>query len=167
MIALVDYEKCFDRIEYESTRGAFTYFRFGHKYINTMFLLFTELEMCTISNGFTSDFLDKKRGVNQGCNVSPLVYTICGEIIMHLIKQNSNIKGIALYGLEHILSQFADDTAAYLSYDRETLEAFVNTLQIIESAMGLKVSYEKTTLYRVGSGQYSSQYIYHQGIQLV
>ena len=151
VIALVDFEKCFDRIEHKSIQGTFEYFGFGGKFISMLFLLYSNIELCTQNNGFISPFLWKKRGVNQGCPASPLVYTFCGECLAHLIQQNSSIKGISMYGLESLLSQFADDTGAFLSYDRDSLEAFGNALYTIERNLGLKVSYEKTTLYRVGS----------------
>ena len=53
--------------------------------------------------------------------------------------------------LKQILLQFADDTGVYLKYEYLTLELFTNTLFHIENLMGLKVSYDKTLLYRVGS----------------
>ena len=160
VIAIVDFSKCFDRIEYQSIRGAFRYFGFGESFIDKMFLLFSELEMCTINNGYASDFFVKQRGVNQGCNLSPLVYTICGEVMAHLITQNSSINGISIGGLKRILSQFADDTCASLEYSRESLEQFSEILHVVETTMGLKVSYEKTLLYRVGSLANSDAMIY-------
>ena len=69
----------------------------------------------------------------------------------HLIHNNSNIKGISMPGLKDILSQFADDTSAYLSYDKETLNEFCQTLEYVENQIGLKISYEKTKIFRVGS----------------
>ena len=53
--------------------------------------------------------------------------------------------------LKNILSQFADDTSAFLKYEKEMLDNFAEVLQCVETNLGLKVSYEKTTMYRVGS----------------
>ena len=119
-------------------------------------LLFKDIQVCTINNGFTSDFLHKTRGINQGCNASPLIYTYCGEILNHVVNNPENgVQGIDMKGLKNILSQFADDTAAYLKFNQLSLDAFTATLECIEANMGLKVSYDKTTLYRVGSLQNS------------
>ena len=113
--------------------------------------LFRNFQFCVQNNGLVSKFYRKGRGVNQGCPASPICYVICSEMLAHLIKQNSNINGISLYGVKEVLSQFADDTSAFLSYERDSIEGFYNSLTCIETNLGLKVSYEKTTLYRVGS----------------
>ena len=40
-----------------------------------------------------------------------------------LILENQAIKGITLWGVENILSQFADDTAAFLSWEPLVIRA--------------------------------------------
>ena len=161
-IITIDFEKCFDRIEYKSIRGAFQYLGFGPQFINMMFLLFTNLQMCTASNGYVSRFFHKTRGVNQGCPASPLIFSFCAELMSRLILQNDNIKGITINGVESILSQFADDTAAFLEYNEIVINEFANTLATVEAQMGLKVSYEKTTIYRVGSLHNTNAQFYTQ-----
>ena len=151
VIILVDFEKCFDRVNFESIKGTFINFGFGENFIKMLFLLFTKLEMCTTSNGYHSDYFVKTRGVNQGCPASPLIYCFTSELMAQLIYQNPNIKGLSVNGVENILSQFADDTSAYLEYSQLCINAFLDTLSCIESQIGLKVSYDKTTIYRIGS----------------
>ena len=150
-IVTVDFEKCFDRIEYQSIKGALKYLGFGDTFISMVFLLFNKLEMCTTNNGYVSDFFYKTRGVNQGCPASPLIFSFCGELMSRLIMENAHIKGISVHNIENILSQFADDTAAFLEYNEIVINEFSNVLAKVERQMGLKVSYEKTTVYRVGS----------------
>ena len=162
LIVTIDFEKCFDRVEYTSIRGAFKYLGFGNKFISMMFLLFNNLQMCTTSNGFTSQFFYKTRGVNQGCPGSPLIYSFCGEIMSRLILKNQQIKGITVNEIENILTQFADDTAAFLTYDPLVLNAFTDTLRKVESEMGLKISYDKTSVYRIGSIHNSNAKLYTQ-----
>ena len=88
------------------------------------------------------------------------MFTYTGEILNHLVKLHPGIKGIPHDLLDNVLSQFADDTAAYLNFDPLTIENFTDTLGIVEDNMGLKVSYEKTTLYRVGSLRNSDARVY-------
>ena len=151
IIVSINFEKCFDRVEFKAIEGMFRYFGFGDGFIKMMFLLFSKLELCTNSNGFTSPYLCKGRGTNQGDPTSPLIYCYCGEILAHLILNNPNIKGIDFGGIQKILSQFVGDMAAFLSYDRLTLEEFSLSLMKVEHNLGLKVSYDKTSIYRVGS----------------
>ena len=160
VIAIIDFEKCFDRIEHNSIKSVFQYFNFGGSFINMLMLLYNNIELCTINNGFTSDFMVKGRGINQGCPGSPLVYSFCGEILNHLVKLNTHIQGVPMPELRNLLSQFADDTAAFLSYDQLSVDSFAEILRRVETEMGLKVSYEKTVLYRIGSIKNSNARLY-------
>ena len=160
IVAIVDYSKCFDRIAYPSVRGMLRYLNYGDNFIRMIFLLFTQFQACTINNGNISNFFVKEKGVNQGCPASPGLYIQTSTLLSHLITGDSNVKGIALNNLQRILYQFADNTSAFLSYDPLTLEGFCNALNQIEQQLGLVVSYDKTTLYRVGSLQNSNAKIY-------
>ena len=110
--------------------------------------------------GYNSEYFTKSRSVNQGCNISPYIYLLCGEIMAHKFLYNTKIKGITVYDVKMIMSQFADDTALYLEYDRETLVEVVNVLEYVEANTGLRVSYDKTIVYRIGSLQYTDASIY-------
>lgn len=59
-----------------------------------------------------------------------------------------------------LLSQFADDTDLFLSYDRETFQGVEEVFQRIQKNMGLCVNYDKTTVYRIGSLSNSNAKIY-------
>ena len=160
VIAVIDFEKCFDRINHNSIKSMFKYFNFGDGFISMLMLLYNGLELCTINNGWLSNLFVKERGINQGCPASPLVYSFCGEILNHLLQLNKDVKGIPFDLLKNFLSQFADDTCAFLKFERLTIENFSSILLSVEKQMGLKVSYEKTTMYRVGSLQNSDASIY-------
>ena len=100
--------------------------------------------------------------MNQGCPASPQIYCYTSEIMTHLIYQNPNIKGLDVHGMESLLSQFADDTSAFLKFEKLCLESFTNTLECVERQMGLKVSYDKTTIHRIGSLVDSDATLYTQ-----
>ena len=151
IVAEVDFSKCFDRVSFEALRNTFRYFGFPESYINLQFLLFTHFEFCTVNNGYVSQFERKGRGVNQGYPASPVCYSYAKEIMSHMIGNNNDVRGVPIEYLKDILSQFADDSAAFLNYDKTTNTAFCNTLARIEANLGLQVSYDKTTLYRLGS----------------
>ena len=68
--------------------------------------------------------------------------------------------------MHNILAQFADDRSAYLKYDPLCIYVFVRTLHEVESQLGLKISYEKTTVYRVGSLRNTEAKLYTQNCDL-
>ena len=160
VIALVDFEKCFDRINYESIKASLKYLNYRPCFIRMVSVLYSNFMVCTTNNGNLSDYFIKGHGVNQGCPASPGIYTQTSAIISHLITSNSNIRGISMDSLEYLLSQFADDTAAFLTFEPICINAFCNVLSEVESNFGLKVSYEKTSMYRVGSIAKSEAKVY-------
>ena len=151
VIVSVDFEKCFDRVEYSAIRGSLKYFNFGDNFIQWVFLLFNYFTICTKNNGYFSPFISKTWGVNQGCPASPSLYNLNGEIIAHLLKANTDVKGVTVNNVLNILSQFADDTAVFTQVEQLSVQGICNTFQHIEANIGLKISYEKTNMYRIGS----------------
>ena len=162
LVVQIDFEKCFDRVEFESIRKVFKYFGFGDNFVQMLSLLFTDLILCTTNNGFISKCFVKGRGCNRGCPASPQIFLYCSETMTHLLQQDHHINGLDVGGIKRLLSQFADDTSAYLKFEKLCVDAFTETLMCVESQLGLKVSYEKTTIYRVGSLCNSDAILYTQ-----
>lgn len=61
-----------------------------------------------------------------------------------------------------LLSQFADDTDLFLLYDQDSLNATMETLDRIHFCLGLKINYDKTSVYRIGSLKNSQAQLYTQ-----
>ena len=149
-ILFLDFEKCFDRIEYNAIKGALNYLGFGREFINWCDLLMVDFSSATTNNGYFSDYFDVTRSCHQGCPAAPLFYLACGEVLAREITKNQNINGITINGLEHILAQFADDTQMFLSTKKGIIKA-TKTLAILEANTGLKVNYDKTCICTVNN----------------
>ena len=65
----------------------------------------------------------------------------------HLIKQNHDIRGISVNGIECVLAQFADNMNLFLTYEKLCIDEVCNTLTHVENNLGLRVLYEKTDIY--------------------
>ena len=151
VIMTIDFEKCFDRIEHSAIHGALEYFGFGSQFTAWIMLLLKEFNLCTQNNGNISEWFMPSRGLRQGCCTTPFIYLLCGELLAPKIRENTDIKGINMYDVMALLSQFADDTTLFLSFDSVTLNAAIQMLTVTENNTGLKVNYNKTALYRIGS----------------
>ena len=151
MILSVDMDKCFDRISYSGIYGALRYFNFGENFIRWVSLFYTDFQVCTQNFGFYSDFFSKGRSVNQGCIISPAIFLLTSEILANKLRNNDKIKGIKIHDVEYLISQFADDIDLYLPYDETILNETLKIISDIENHTGLKASYDKTTIYRIGS----------------
>ena len=160
IIINIDFIKCFDLVSHNSIYKTLEFFNFGPLYTKWVKIFFHNFAVCTQNNGHTSSFFAKTRGINQGCPISPFLFLCCAEIMAILIKNNSKIKGAKIADVEHVISQFADDSSLFLEYSEECLNAAIQTLQVIEEQIGLTISYEKTCVYRVGSLQYSEAKLY-------
>ena len=147
----VDMEKCFDKLSHQAITGSLEYFGFGKTFQQWVALFFSDFEICTQNLGFTSQYFKKEQGVNQGCPISPSLFLLSGAILANKLKNNSYIRGIKVGDSEYLLTQFADDMNLFLEFDKYVLDAVTHTFDLIQTNTGLKVSYDKTTIYRIGS----------------
>ena len=84
----------------------------------------------------------------------------------HLLQNNSKIRGIKIRDVETVISQFADDSSLFLEYSQEVLTEALNVMQRVEDNIGLTINYDKTSIYRVGSLQYTDAQLYtHKKLQ--
>ena len=104
--------------------------------------LISDLELCTQNCGYISEWFTSTRGCRQGCCLSPLLYLCCRQILSHKIKENPKIKGVEIYDLSALISQFAYDKNLYLSFDEITLNAVVDTFTLMQDQIGLKVNFD-------------------------
>lgn len=141
LIMTIDYQKCFDLLEHRAIWGSLKYFNFGDNFIDWVKILFNDLELCTQNNGNLSNYIKAERSVFQGSPAASTLYVICGQVFHDLLTQNPSIKVITMHELQLLLSQFADDTTLYLSYDPVTLREVVKSLGILYRNTGLIVNY--------------------------
>ena len=158
----LDFEKCFDSCKTQALLGSLKYFGFPESFILWVNLLFTNFKLCVQNNGFRSEWMDQSRGLHQGCCYSPLGFLLCGEIFSIIIKNIDNIDkyAIVIYDLLQLLSQFADDTDIFTKFKKEAIDKIMQALAHIEHHLGLKVNYNKSVLYRLGSLRQSNAKFY-------
>ena len=84
--------------------------------------------------------------------LSPYLFVTAVEILAIAIRNQDNIKGITIAGLETKLLQFADDTTADLS-DLDSARALFGLLELFEKASGLKLNVTKKEAVWIGSLQ--------------
>ena len=160
LLIAIDFEKCFDRIEWQAIDGAMGYFNFGDNIRKMVKTLYTDIQSCTVNEGWSSEWFFPTRGLRQGCPASPYLFLIVAEILAHKIRENQNIKGIKVNGQEKKLSQFADDTVLFSLFESDSLNGIINTFSHYENNTGLKVNYDKTIIYRIGSLRDSDAKLY-------
>ena len=68
-----------------------------------------------------------------------------------MIQSNPKIKSINYGNLKLLLSLFADDVSIFLPNDAQSWTELQSTIKNFEEISGLKVNYDKTDFYRIGS----------------
>ena len=91
--------------------------------------------------------------------ISTYLFVLCAEILAAKIRSNKYIKGIKINNTEIKLSQYADDTSAYLDGSQTSLEETLNELDIFANISGLKTNFDKTQVVWIGSKKYSTHSI--------
>jgi len=132
ILTSVDFKKVFDSLEWSCIQSSLQNFNCGDSLRKWIEILYIEIESAALNKGFATDWFKPSRGVRQGCPLSSYLFILRAEILLNNIRQNSNIKGIRIFGSGIKLSQFADDTnllcadVASAEQALETMNAFVN-----------------------------------------
>lgn len=136
------------------------YFGFGTTFIEYVKLLFQDSFCCVINNGFFSENINPTRATKQGCCTSPFLFNLVSELVAIKIRNNDRIKGITIRDIEYKIAQFADDLTMFLQFDKVTLMETSRLFDELESYTGLKVNYDKTSVYHIGSLRNSNARLY-------
>ena len=124
ILLFTDFEKAFDSLEWDFVNKCLQLFNFGPDFLS-----------CGINNGLRSHYFTMECGVRQGDPLSPYLFVTAVEILAIAVRNQANIKGIEINGLETKLLQFADDTTAVLS-DFNSAQALFKLLDKFEKASG-------------------------------
>ena len=142
-IIKIDHEKAFDRVSWSFLIKVLTKMNFGPRFINLVKTLYTDVSCKVVNNGHMSPSITLKRGVRQGCPLSPLLYCLVAESLGNLIRNNRLIDGLKIPGCNRDIkiSQYADDTTLFLSNGFSIDQALLS-LNDYELGSGSKVNYD-------------------------
>ena len=153
MAIFIDFKKAFDSVDWNFLANVLEAFNFGPQIRKWIKTFYTNISSCVINNGHASEFFNLQRGVRQGCPLSGILFVLCAEILAQAIRNNNNIKGIQIYNKEYKISQYADDTTAFVP-DATSAENLFETLRIFRNVSGLELNKSKTEGMWLGSCRY-------------
>ena len=102
-------------------------------------------------HGNFSDIICLSRGCRKGDPISSFIIVLCAEILSHVIRENPNIVGIEMYGVENKLSQYADDTTMFINAEKESLKNVIRVLDWFRKISGFEVNRDKTKVIKIGA----------------
>ena len=148
----IDFKKAFDSVDWNFLSNTLEAFNFGPQLKRWITTFYNGCSSCVINNGHASEFFFLQRGVRQGCPLSGILFTLCAEILANVIRNDDNIHGIKIYGKEFKLSQYADDTTAFVS-DTTSAENLFKLLRAFQECSGLEVNTSKTEGMWIGANK--------------
>ena len=160
MLVSIDFMKAFDLVDYNAMWKILEYFNFGDNIINWIKLLFKDFKLATVNAGNVSEFFTPTRGLFQGNPIASFLFVIIIEVLAINLCSNPDIDAITIKGIRYLLSQFADDMDLFMKFNSKSINAAFKTLEEFEKLSGLKVSLEKTVIYRIGSVRNSKAKFY-------
>ena len=96
MLILLDIEKAFDSIGWDFIKSVLIQYQLPDSFIRWFEIFYTDKELRILNNGCMSEAISPKRGVAQGCGISPLFFILALEVLTLAIRDNQNIEGIMI-----------------------------------------------------------------------
>ena len=138
-ICFIDYEKAFDRVYHSRLIEILKTMDIDGKDIRLIQNLYWEqVAAIRLEEGYSEEFAIK-RGVRQGCILSPKFFNSYAEKIFRRIE---HLKGVNIGGRNINNLRFADDTA--LIADSQDLQKIVDAVCEISAEYGLRMNTKKT-----------------------
>ncbi|KAL9968770.1 hypothetical protein ACROYT_G020892 [Oculina patagonica] len=150
LLIFIDFRKAFDTLEWNFLFKCLDAFNFGPEFKRWISTFYKNIQSCVINNGMSSEYFNLTRGVRQGDPLSPYLFLLAVESLAIAVRENEEIKGIAIERQETKLLQYADDTTAVLS-DIESAHKLFQLLDKFRKLSGLKVNSSKTEGLWLGS----------------
>lgn len=149
ILLAIDFEKAFDSLSWSFIENTLESFNFGPLFRSAIKTLYNDVSTTVINNGYTSDWFFPKRGVRQGCPISPYLFILAVEVLACNIRNDEIIKGIKIGDKEIKMCQLADDTTSFVQ-DAISLKNLLVTLNKFKFISGLGINVDKTIAYGLG-----------------
>ncbi|GMI92896.1 hypothetical protein HRI_002958900 [Hibiscus trionum] len=149
-----DFKKAYDSVDWKFLDMILMKMGFGQRWRSWMFMCISTAKISILINGLPSKPFRIRKGLRQGCPLSPYLFNIIGEALSSLLVKAESvglIKGVQVGMKDSRFShiQFADDLIVFLEAKTEYIHNTKRILRIFELASGLKLNMKKSKLYGV------------------
>ena len=139
-VCFVDYEKAFDRVKHVDLIRMLEELNIDGKDLRLIKNLYWNQEASVKVGNDESETQYIKRGVRQGCVLSPDLFNLYSELIMRDLR---DLEGIKVGGVNMNNIRYADDTAI-VADSHDKLQALISALDQSSRERGLSINIKKT-----------------------
>ena len=157
LLLSIDFEKAFDSLSWKFMFKVLKAYGFGTCISRWIEMLYKNIKSTVLVNGKSTQWFKIERGCRQGDPISPYLFILSAEILAIMIKEDKLIKGISIGGMEHKLSQYADDTQLMNEGDKKSFERTIHILDKFGKVSGLVMNNDKTQAIWLGSKRRSRE----------
>ncbi|GMI90398.1 hypothetical protein HRI_002709100 [Hibiscus trionum] len=152
VILKADFNKAYDSIDWLFLDKVMDNMGFGTKWRKWINWCISSPTVSILVNGTPSNKFKIKRGLRQGCPLSPLLFNLVGEALSGYIRKAEDLNllagvkiGRSEIKVSHI--QFADDLIMFMDAEEKFVLNAKRILRIFEVMSGLKLNAKKTRLF--------------------
>ena len=153
----IDILKAFDSVQWSFLINTLTALGLSDKFISWISLCVTSASFSVQVNGELAGYFQSKRGLRQGCSLSPYLFVICMNVLSKMLDEAAHGGQIGFHpkckniDLTHLC--FADDLMVFADGTRNSIEGILRVFDAFDRMSGLKISMEKSTLFMAGNMQ--------------
>ena len=148
-IMTIDIEKAFDSLDHAFLFALLKKFNIDPEFINWIKVLTNSQESCVINGGVSTGLFPLERGTRQGDPISAYLFIMAMEAFFTMVRSDSKVKGLDIYGFNYLLTSYADDTTFFLKDETSALHIF-SIFTIFSEFSGLKVNKSKCEIAGIG-----------------
>ena len=148
-VCFIDYEKAFDRVKHGELIRLLERIGVDGKDLRMIENLYWNQKAAVKIDEMQSEWVEVKRGVRQGCVLSPDLFSLYGEFIM---REAEDVDGVKVGGQNINNIRYADDTVL-IADSEEKLQRLLETVNEASEDKGLSINVAKTECMVITKGQ--------------
>lgn len=143
-MCFIDYKKAFDKVKHEKMTELLKNIGLDSRDICIIGNLYWNQKASVKVDDRMTEEIKIKRGVRQGCVLSPLLFNVYSEAIFKEALFDA-VEGITVGGERINNIRYADDTVL-LADNEEDMQAIINRVVEVSTIYGLEINTQKTKL---------------------